>query len=73
MLLTAEQQGQMVFHILQQGYHRPLVEGKANRDKIEDEIVKGLYNKDIPPLNEEDVDVVCFLVDELIDEHSETE
>ena len=73
MLLTAEQQGQMVFHILKQGYHRPLVEGKANRDKIEDEIVKGLYNKDIPPLNEEDVDVVCFLVDELIDEHSETE
>ena len=73
MLLTAEQQGQMVFHILQQGYHRPLVEGKANRDKIEDEIVKGLYNKEIPPLNEEDVDVVCFLVDELIDEHSETE
>jgi len=73
MLLTAEQQGQMVFHILQQGYHRPLVEGKANRDQIEDEIVKGLYNKDIPPLNEEDVDVVCFLVDELIDEHSETE
>jgi len=73
MLLTAEQQGQMVFHILQQGYHRPLVEGKANRDKIEDEIVKGLYNKEIPPLNEEDVDVVCFLVDELIDEYSETE
>ena len=73
MLLTAEQQGQMVFHILQQGYHRPLVEGKANRDKIEDEIVKGLYNKEIPPLNEEDVDVICFLVDELIDEHSETE
>ena len=73
MLLTAEQQGQMVFHILQQGYHRPLVEGKANRDQIEDEIVKGLYNKDIPPLNEEDVDVVCFLVDELIDEYSETE
>jgi hypothetical protein len=73
MLLTAEQQGQMVFHILQQGYHRPLVEGKANRDKIEDEIVKGLYNKEIPPLNDEDVDVVCFLVNELIDEHSETE
>jgi hypothetical protein len=73
MLLTAEQQGQMVFHILQQGYHRPLVEGKANRDKIEDEIVIGLYNKEIPPLNDEDVDLVCLLVNELIDEHSETE
>lgn len=71
MLLTAEQQGQMVFHILQQGYHRPLVEGKANRDKIEDEIVKGLYSKEIPPLNEEDVDLVYVLVNELVEEYSE--
>jgi len=34
MLLTAEQQGQMVFHILQQGYHLPLVDGKSNRNNI---------------------------------------
>jgi len=73
MLLTAEQQGQMVFHILQQGYHRPLVEGKANRDKIEDEIVIGLYNKEIPPLNDEDVDLIYLLVNELVEEYSETE
>ena len=73
MLLTAEQQGQMVFHILQQGYHHPLVEGKANRDKIEDEIVIGLYNKEIPPLNDEDVDLIYLLVNELVEEYSETE
>jgi len=73
MLLTAEQQGQMVFHILQQGYHRPLVEGKANRDKIEDEIVLGLYNKEIPPLNDEDVDLIYLLVNELVEEYGETE
>ena len=71
MLLTAEQQGQMVFHILQQGYHRPLVDGKANRDKIEDEIVIGLYNKEIPPLNNEDVDLVYVLVNELVEEYGE--
>ena len=71
MLLTAEQQGQMVFHILQQGYHRPLVDGKANRDKIEDEIVIGLYNREIPPLNHEDVDLVYVLVNELVEEYGE--
>ena len=71
MLLTAGQKGQMVFHILQQGYHRPLVDGKANRDKIEDEIVIGLYNKEIPPLNDEDVDLVYVLVNELVEEYSE--
>ena len=73
MLLTAEQQGQMAIHILQQGYHKPLVEGKANRDKIEDEIVIGLYNKEIPPLNDEDVDFVYMLVNELVEKYSETE
>ena len=61
----------MVFHILQQGYHRPLVDGKANRDKIEDEIVIGLYNKEIPPLNNEDVDLVYVLVNELVEEYGE--
>jgi len=69
MLLTAQQQGQMVFHILQQGYHKPLVDGKANRDNIEDEIVIGLYNGEIPPLEEDDVDLVYSMVNELISEH----
>jgi len=69
MLLTAQQQGQIVFHILQQGYHKPLVDGKANRDNIEDEIVIGLYNGEIPPLEEDDVDLVYSMVNELISEH----
>jgi len=59
----------MVFHILQQGYHKPLVDGKANRDNIEDEIVIGLYNGEIPPLEEDDVDLVYSMVNELISEH----
>ena len=67
--MTAQQQGQMVFHILQQGYHKPLVDGKANRDNIEDEIVIGLYNGEIPPLEEDDVDLVYSMVNELISEH----
>lgn len=71
MLLTTEQQGQMVFHILEQGYHQPFVEGKANREKIEDEITIGLYKGEIPPCNQDDVDWICDMVDCLIIEYGD--
>jgi len=71
MLLTSEQQGQMVFHILEQGYHQPFVEGKANREKIEDEITIGLYKGEIPPCNQDDVDCICDMVDCLIVEYGD--
>jgi hypothetical protein len=71
MLLTTEQQGQMVFHILEQGYHQPFVEGKANREKIEDEITIGLYKGEIPPCNQDDVDWICDMVDCLIVEYGD--
>ena len=71
MLLTTEQQGQMVFHILEQGYHQPFVEGKANREKIEDEITIGLYKGEIPPCNQDDVDWICNMVDCLIVEYGD--
>lgn len=72
MLLTSEQQGSMVFHILEKGYHQPFVDGKANREKIEDEITIGLYKGVIPPCNQEDVDWICDLVDTLIAEYGDS-
>ena len=72
MLLNADTQGQMVFHILEQGYHQPFVNGKANREKIEDEIVIGVYKKDIPAIDQEDVDMICDMVDCLIVDYGES-
>ena len=72
MLLNADTQGQMVFHILEQGYHQPFVDGKANREKIEDEIVIGVYKKDIPAIDQEDVDMICDMVDCLIVDYGES-
>ena len=71
MLLTAEQQGQMVFHILAEDYHRPFVDGTCNRDNIEENITIGLYKGEIPPCNQEDVDWICDLVDTLIVEYGD--
>lgn len=66
MMLSADLQGQMVFHIIEQGYHQPFVDGKANREKIEDEIVIGMYKGEIPACTQEDVDWICDLVDSMI-------
>jgi len=67
MKLNAEQHGEMVFHILFNDYHRPFKNGKCNRDKIEDQIIIGCYKDEIPPLDKEDVDMVCLLVNDLIE------
>ena len=69
MMLSAEQQGSMVFHILEHDYHRPFVDGKCNRENIEDQITIGIYQKEIPPLTKADVDWICDLVDCLIEEY----
>ena len=71
MLLTAEQQAEMVFHILGEDYHRPFVNGKCNRDNIEEKITIGLYQGEIPPCTQEDVDWICDLVDTLIVEYGD--
>lgn len=66
MLLTAEQHGEMVFHILFNDYHRPFIKGKANRERIEEQITIGLYKGEIPPCSQEDVDMVVTLVNDLL-------
>lgn len=71
MKLTTEQQGSMIFHILDNNYHLPLVEGKANLAKIENEIIIGLYKGEIPPIDQEDIDIISTLIDGLVDEYGE--
>lgn len=69
MMLNADAHGGMVVHILQEGFHRPFVNGLSNREKIEDAIVMGIYTKELPAMDQEDVDWVCDLVDNMIIEY----
>lgn len=69
-MLNAETHGAMVFHILQNDYHRPLVDGKCNRDNIEEQIVVGMYSGEVPALSEYDVDMICSCINDLIVEHN---
>lgn len=71
MLLRAEQHGAMVIDVLQNDWHRPFVDGKANRDNIEEAIVQGIYAKKLPPIDQTDVDWICDLVDSMIEQYGD--
>lgn len=66
---TAEYIGQVVFDVLRNDFHRPFIDGKANRDKIEDNITIGILAGELQPMDQEDVNMICDLVDGLIEEH----
>ena len=61
----------MVLDILQNDFHRPIVNGKCNREQIEDKIIVGILSKKLPPLTQKDVDIVCEMVDYLIEDFNE--
>lgn len=65
--LTAEQNGMIAFDVLRNDFHRPLVDGKCNREKIADQITMGILSGFLAPMTEEDVDFVCDTIDDLIE------
>jgi hypothetical protein len=60
---------ELSFDILMNNLHRPLVEGKANREKIEDAITVGILNKELGYVDQETVDLAIELIDDLVIEH----
>ena len=63
--------GLMALEILENDFHRPIVNGKCNREQIEDKIIVGILSKKLPPLTQKDVDIVCEMVDYLIEDFNE--
>ena len=68
MLLTAETQANMVMDIMANKWHLPIVKGKSDRDNIEDNIIAGMYARVLPPMEQDDVDMIISLVDEMVTE-----
>lgn len=68
-MLNTTQIGEMALHVLQMDYHRPFVNGKSNRAKIEDMVTIGCYSGEIPPIAQSDVDMICDIVDDLINQY----
>lgn len=57
---------ELCFGILQNDFHRPFVNGKANRDSIEDAITVGMLSGELGYVDKETVDLAMELVDDLI-------
>ena len=69
MRLQTVSAGELCFGILQNDFHRPFIDGKANRDKIEDMITIGMLSGELGYVDEETVDLAIKLVDDLITEY----
>ena len=51
-------------------HHLPLnKKGKVNREGIEDAITVGMYSKQVPALDQEDVDWICMLINDLVSDY----
>lgn len=64
--------GELCFGILQNDFHRPLIDGKANRDRIEDAITIGMMNKQLGYVDADTVRIAINLVDDLLIQYKET-
>ena len=68
----ARQAGGLAFDIMRNKLHLPLVDGKVNLEKIEDEIVIGMYAGELGPLSQEVVDLAIGSVQDMVDEFNRT-
>lgn len=68
-LRTSQELGSIAFSVLYNNMHQPIVNGKCNREKIEDEITIGILSGDLRPMVQRDVNFVCDLIDDMIKEY----
>lgn len=67
----AEIATELAIDIMMNSFHQPLVDGKANIEKIEDEIVKGIYTGELKEIDQELVNMAVMFVNEIIAEFGE--
>lgn len=58
--------GTLAFDVLYNEFHLPLVNGKANRDRIEDAITVGMMQNALGYVDKETVDIAVGLIDDLL-------
>lgn len=69
----AELATELAIDIMMNSFHQPLVDGKANAEKIEDEIVKGIYSGELKNIDQEIVSMAVMFVNEIIAEFGEAD
>ena len=64
---TPHDLGIIAFDVIRNDFHRPIVNGKCNRESVEDNILEGVYSGQLQAINKADVDFVCDVIDDLIE------
>ena len=59
--------GILALDILQNDFHRPVVNKKCNRDNIEEAITVGILAHDLGPIRWEEVKLAMDLIDDLLE------
>ena len=60
----------VVIDVLRNNFHRPIKNGKCNRENVEDAILEGVYSGQLQATNQADVKFVCDLIDDIIQSHT---
>ena len=65
-LLSSKESGVVMYDVLRNDFHLPLVNGGCNRESIEDKITIGILSGHLKPMTQDDVNFICDTIDELI-------
>lgn len=58
--------GRVAFNVLFDDAHRPIVNGKCNKNSIEDFILDKIYTQEFGPMCQEDVNFIVETINEVI-------
>lgn len=67
--MTGTELGSIAFTMIQNDFHRPMVNGKCNRTNIEEQITIGMYAGALGPMTDKDVEFICDFIDDLTAEY----
>ena len=67
-MTSGEKAGRLAFDIMRAGFHLPLVDGKPNYDKIDDEVTIAMYSGHLGPVSQKVFDLAIWTIEELIKE-----
>lgn len=65
--------GCIALDILRNGFHLPIINGKVNRDNIEEEITMGILSGELEPLTQEFVDLIILTLEEVVAKHKRSD
>lgn len=69
--LTNTEMCSLAVQVMEEGWHLPIKDGKCNAENVDEQIFMKVYSGEWEPLLEEDIHMVCGLIDSLIEEYGD--